>query len=248
MVAFVTVFALMSLSVAAYACDYVQQTVKEWNGSCWVTIDKYAADKKAALYTSGGASGACDKRVWTASFLTHASIGQWIDWSFSSTSWDWQIRKPGTYASDGVSFTIQSNNDITVTFSGFDPLASLTNPAWKIPAWYAFSDDPTGSVPASWWAAKGSSADADNINKQNWVLSYDSLKGTKSYKVWSKIQVDPTTHSCEYEDSGTVTMTLQPVKPWISAALGNFYGSNDDEHKNDNPQRFLDPSGNWYQW
>ena len=93
------------------------------NGA-WVEVVKTDPAKKVATYTSGGADGACNKLEWTIDIVNHASIAQWINWAFSDTRWDWQVRKPGTYAADCISFVIQSNNDVTMSFAGFEPLVN----------------------------------------------------------------------------------------------------------------------------
>ena len=54
----------------------------------WDPIDKTSAAKLAATYTSGGAEGNGNKRVWTVDIVNHASIAQWIDWEFTYTRWD----------------------------------------------------------------------------------------------------------------------------------------------------------------
>lgn len=60
-------------------------------------------------------------------------------------------------------------------------------------------------------------------------------------------EVDPSTHSCEYEDSGVITLTLSEIKPWVSAASGNFFNCNERGFRC-NPPHFIAPDGLYYQW
>ena len=98
-----------------------------------------------------------------------------------------------------------------------------------------------------WKAALGTGEAADNINNYELFLPYDAIKLGKTYKFWTKIQVDPATHSCEYEDSGVITLTLSEIKPWISAKTGNFFNCN-ERGFSCNPPHFIAPDGYYYGW
>jgi hypothetical protein len=174
----------------------------------------------ARAFISAGHGGICDKEVWTENFTNHATVSQWINYSFGGTRWDWQIRKPGTFAADCIEFHIQSNDDVAVAFSGFADLAPLVHtdqPA--IPTSYGFGDPPltgaTDAPPSTWLAA-------DALNGAGFNLAYDDIKGGLTKKLWTKIDVDETTRACDYEDQGTITLTLTDVKYFINPANGQF--------------------------
>jgi hypothetical protein len=230
------------------ASGYTLVTTSEYIDGSWVPVDKYNEARRAATYTSLGASGSCDKLTWTATIENAASVAQWINWSFSDSRWDWQVRKPGTYAADCITFQLQSNNDVTMTFAGFEPLANVAGYSSLIPAWYGFGDaisDVESGVLGGWMAAKGTSQDADNINNLSLVFPYENIKNSRNYKFWTKIQVDPSTHSCEYYDSGVITLTLKEIKFWINSEDGNFWNCNDAGYSC-SPAHFLAPNGGYY--
>jgi len=227
---------------------YTMVTTYQWNGSAWVALDKRDTWKTAATYTSGGAEGSCNKQVWTVDIVNAASIAQWIDWGFSDTRWDWQVRKPGTYCADCISFTIQSNADVDVAFIGFGP---LYNPAYQttIPVWYALGDaiedfQPGGTPVMNWMPALATS---DETVNGTLPLRYETVANGVTLKFWTKIQVDPSTHACEYMDAGKITLTATVLKPWIHFAEGDFFTCVDYGYSCADPH-FLAPDGKYYYW
>ena len=77
-------------------------------------------------------------------------------------------------------------------------------------------------------------------------MEYELLKNGQTYKFWNKIVVAPATHSCEYEDSGVITLTAVDIKPWISAVRGEFYNCTKDLGYGCN--HMIAPNGLWYTW
>ena len=167
-------------------------------------------------------SGYSNKQHHTITFINHASVAQWIDWTISGTRKDWRVRQPGEYASDSLTFTIKSNNDVAVDFEGFadleyeDPASAPADTFTTIPTWYSYGAD-IADAEANGWIRAADLNDADftffNSNPLHYGLSY---------KLWSKILVRDSNNSSDYENQGTITLSLTNIKHWIDPSTGNF--------------------------
>ncbi len=185
---------------------------------------------KARAWTSGGASGQCNRQNWVIDVTNHVSVAQWIEWSATGTRWDWRVRKPGTYAADCITFWMKSNNDVLIDYEGFANLAYLGEGGvnQSIATWYAYGSTGASSPPTQGWVAA-----ADLNNDDDLILDSVDLHAGQSIKLWNKIQVVDCNSSCEYEDQATVTLTLMNIKAWIDPGSGNFMG---DQRNNPAPQ------------
>ncbi len=121
--------------------------VEHWemdeNGA-WIRHDSGDLTSLARCWRSGPTQGgSCNKENWTINFVHHASMAQWCEWTIGGTRWDWRILKPGTYAADCIEFTLKSNNDIKITFAGFDDLQYLEEGGVKttIDTYYSYGED-----------------------------------------------------------------------------------------------------------
>lgn len=228
---FVCLAVLTLLLVPAMAMAYndgqdlpagaAEQTHWEWNkdkgeNGGW---DEYAAGNSASLarcWTSGGAFGNCNRKVWTFQLTNHASMAQWCNWNVTRTRWDWRILKPGTYAADCISATIQSNNDVKINFSGFGDLQYQEADAGvkqTIDTYYSWGPD----LESNPWVRAG------DLNDQFALISdSEDLHETLETKLWNKIVVENCNSSCEYENTGTITITLQNIKRWVEPQTGGW--------------------------
>ena len=199
-----------------------------WDGSQWVlngATDPFSLCRAYAQYPTGGA---CNKEHWSFTFRAKASMAQWIEWSISGTEWKWRIRKVGPnlcdtvgyQAADCITFWLKSNYDVSMTFAGFGDLYNANSIDQYIEIWYAFveSNTPPPLNSSEWKSA----AELNNttIRWEDSQLLHDGI----SIKWWCKIKLTNCNSWCEYEDvdCGTVTITLEGMKPWIDPETGGF--------------------------
>lgn len=175
-------------------------------------------DEMARAYKSGEAHGACNKEHWEIEFTTEVQVAQWIEWSVTGTKWSWYVRKPGTYITDCIEFTLKSNGPITISFSGFSSPTYVEGEAVKdyIDAWYGYGygnepDYLEEMVPAA-------------LLNESEIYIPDSLElhNTITRKLWNMIDVVNCNTACTYRDSGLITITLMTIKPWIDSETGNY--------------------------
>ncbi len=169
----VLLVALLTISSAALAsygtpAVYLLDETGQWLSPPY--MDPNGLHAKA--FTSDGKEGICDKEVWSNTFTNHATVSQWINYSFGGTRWDWQIRKPGTFATDCIEFHIQSNDDVAVAFDGFEDLAPLLHPeAPAIPAFYAYADLPADGSATDDPPAEADWLSAADLNTADFTLA-----------------------------------------------------------------------------
>ncbi|MDI6871732.1 MAG: hypothetical protein QME79_10340 [Bacillota bacterium] len=209
---------LLSVSTVALAALPGQVTVYVPSENGWAALSKEDPASLARAFTSIPAlNRSCDKATWTETFTNHASVTQWLNYSFAGTRWDWQVRKPGIFAADCISFTIQSNDDVVVTFADFADLEPQVHEgAAPIPVAYSFGDTVEDATANGW-------VPAAELNEKEITLPYEVVAGGVNYKLWNKIVVDQTTRACDYEDSGTITIALTDVKPFVDPADGEYW-------------------------
>lgn len=194
------------------------------NGA-WVgdpsTGDGLIGSGNARCWKSGQAvTGDCNiAQYGPVTFTHHASVAQWCRLNITNTRWDWRVRKPGTYAADCITVQLASNNAIQLAFAGFgDLMYKETGEGIKqnIATWYALA----GTLPAvdssAWISA--------SYFTERVVTIPDSqaLHDGYDYKLYNKIFVDTCNSSCEYENKGTITITLTNIKDWIDGTTGTW--------------------------
>jgi len=169
----------------------------------------------ARAFTSLPESGSCDKRDWVITFVNHVTVSQWISYKFSGTRWDWQIRKPGIFATDGIEMGIQSNDDVNIDFDGFANLVPLIHvgAAADIAVFYAYTQD--DGVPSTWYTP-------DELNSFSGQLSYAQVKDGEAFVLWTKIVIPEDQRACDYEDSWIITLSLTDVKYFIDEETGEY--------------------------
>lgn len=188
----------------------------------WEPLPVGGLDNPARAWHAGPSqSGSCNKEKWEISVSSHASVAQWINWSISSSGWNFRIRKPGTYAANCLTAIVDSNADVLVSFSDFEDLRKLEEPMAGLPieTYYGFSV-------------------GEDINDVQWVeaTSLNELMARIPYcrnqfKLWIKLIIRdsftatadyPKTRACNYQDDAKVTLQVSVLKNWIDPETGNF--------------------------
>ena len=228
----VTALSLLALSVSAMAASTgvplppgaMEVEVFYWDGTNWVSMgtgnDSAMARSWNSLPVNSG--GYSNKQFHTITFVNHASVAQWIDWTITGTRKDWRVRQPGMYASDSLTFTIKSNNDVLVDFEDFadllyeDPGSAPPGTQTEIETWYSYGATIAEAEANGWWRA------ADLNDADFTFFNSNPLHYGLTYKLWSKILVEESNNSSEYEDQGLVTLTLTNIKHWIDPSTGLF--------------------------
>lgn len=188
----------------------------------WIGLPIGNVENPARAWHMGPSqSGSCNKEMWEIDVSSHASVAQWIDWSISSSGWNFRIRKPGTYAANCLTAIVDSNADVLVSFNGFDDLRKLEDPNAGLPieTYYGFSL-------------------GEDINNVQWVKATELNELTaripycrNQFKLWIKIIIRdsftatdeyPKTRACNYQDDAKVTLQVSVLKNWIDPETGNF--------------------------
>ena len=87
-----------------------------------------------------------------------------------------------------------------------------------ISTWYAWGED--------WNHAKDRWVSAADLNKQRVTIGdSDQLHTGFVTKLWNKIDVVNCNSSCEYENTGTIIITLQNMKLWVDPTNGGWLAS-----------------------
>lgn len=192
----------------------------EWDkdNGVWVHKDPADLSSLARCWRSGPNSGNCNKQKWTINFTHHASMAQWCDWTMGGTRWDWRILKPGTYAADCIEATLKSNNDVKITFAGFGDLEYIEASGVNrfIETYYSWGESVAEADLHGWTRA----SDLNSVE----LVALDSadLHRGLSAKLMNKIVVVECNSSCEYENKGTITITLQNIKRWVDSQTGSW--------------------------
>jgi len=224
--------AMVSAHPAGHSLPLSAQEQEAWrlDGSNWVTM--YVFDGTGQLVPSPEAMArawtseailnqSCNKELWPMNVAVHASVAQWISWSITGTRWDWRVRKPGTYATDCISFTVASNNSVGVDYSGFEDLAYegtvVPDTLGSIATYYAWGTTGQGTPPTTGWVS------ATNLNNDDDVIPNSALLHEgRTFKLWNQIVVEPCNSSCEYHDDAMITLSLTNMKAWIDPVTGFF--------------------------
>jgi hypothetical protein len=205
--------------------DAVEVEHWEWNGTAWIHKDPNDTSSLARCWRSGQSDGTCNKEVWDIPFTNHASMAQWLFYNLGGTRWDWRILKPGTYAADCIEATIRSNNDVAVTFAGFGDLEYMEEGGIDrtISTWYSWGESLAVAERNGWVRAA-------DLNQQTAFIS-DSEQLHRGFvlKLWNKIDVVNCNSSCEYENTGTIYITLQNIKLWVDGESGHWLDLLEDE-------------------
>lgn len=170
----------------------------------------------ARCFASNEATGNCNKRYWYIPVTVHASVAQWINFSFTGTRWDWFVRKPGWYAANCITAKVASNGDILIDYEGFDDLVSLMGNPTPIPIWYSFGASIQEAQDNGWVPGPLLNDDDDLLDESEyWVDGRNFLHEGLTWKLWNRIHVVECNTACEYEDVALITLGLNQQKIWI---------------------------------
>lgn len=228
----VLVLGLLSVSSAALAGQY-----KAFDVNTGALISSYAtSDPKElarvfALETTGK-SGNCNKFDWTTDITTRATVAQWIKWSVVATEWDWQVRKPGVFASDGNQILVSSNDDVNIRFKNFTDLKSQTHVGspdidaaygWD-PGQFAGVGDtmPAGFAPVSGWKEAPFADEGFQVLYSEIVAAEEAGKPGYPVRFWNKIAITDFTRACNYLGTGQVVISVTDQKDFIDGSTGEF--------------------------
>lgn len=201
----------------------------------WVSIGSANStnlEADAWAFSIGGKDGKCNKRVWTINAEVEVQVAQWIDFYITGTKWSWYVRKPGTYLTDCITAQIKSNGEVDVSFSGFASPTYLPNQGTDtvknyIDAWFGFGAD-------SGAAQFKPAAEMDGFSFR--IPDSAQLHQGLQTKLWNKIYVVECNSASTYKTTGTITLTLVRIKPWIDPDTGKFRPLSDYNYEELPPQ------------
>lgn len=198
---------LIALSLVSFAFGVTEVTVYAYKGS----------PSNARAFVSMPNGGSCNKN-WSFEFTVEAQIAQWVKWNINGTKWTWFVRKPGTYFADCISFSVQSNGDITIDFEDFasPTYATGTSVNPYIDVWYTFGEKSEDVAFGTWYSPS-------ELNNLTAIIPDSSdLHNGWTTKLWSKIKVVECNSASTYRDTGKITLTLANQKPWINEDDGEY--------------------------
>jgi hypothetical protein len=134
--------------------------------------------------------------------------GGYLRVSLSATRYDWQIRKPGGLMADPLEISVYANQPVTVTFSGFDDLASLPTGSERIPTFYRFCDARPGTSLTNWVRAA-------DLNNWQQATTTAEVGTTVAWKLWPRLDIGPAIRAGDYEDVATLTFLLTEAYPQV---------------------------------
>ncbi|MDI6871731.1 MAG: hypothetical protein QME79_10335 [Bacillota bacterium] len=154
-------------------------------------------------------------RLGVKSSLELPAIPVWVEEggylrvSLSATRYDWQVRKPGTFAADPVEIGVYSNRKVSVIFSGFADLAAVSpGHTGAIPTFYGFGNT-LDEVENTGWIR------AQDLNVRRLETAAAESGTTAVWKLWPKLKVSGRERAGEYEDVGCLTFILCETSAYI---------------------------------
>ncbi|MEO0130326.1 MAG: hypothetical protein ABIK76_01335 [candidate division WOR-3 bacterium] len=187
-----------------------------WNGTDYEE-QTGLRNARARYWKDVPLADSCNKERWEIPFTDSISVAQWIRWSIEGTKTLWRVRKIGTFAGMGPIICIKSNEDVVMSFQGFE---NPTNGQTEIEKYYYFSDTTEDSPPPpddSRWIP------ASDLN--NYTIPFDfPICHAITKKMWELIKVEQCDRACEYvdPDGATIVLTLTVIKDWIDPETGNY--------------------------
>lgn len=239
------VILILAMCTAARAATPLQtwkanETTGAWSPDSVITGIPAQGNTNAysRAWKDGQADGYCNLSSWSIAFSNSVDLAQWIKWGTTGTSWRWQVRKPGWYATDCIEAWVESNATVTVTLSGIDDLKWVAGQGYDtvteaIETYYAFSNnnDPPNAidvssppavnkwVPATWFYNYGE-------GRELTIADSDSLhNGLYRFKMFNMIKVAPCNTAGNYSNSGTITITKTVNDTWIDESVTGEFAS-----------------------
>ncbi len=213
---FVITTLLLAFAVFAIAQLPNQLDVWKWDPEEeeWVFLG-FGVDAPAWAFTTDPKFGACNKETWNISVGVDVSVAQWIEWQLTASKWKWYIRKPGTYVADCITANLKSNGPVGIKIVMGNITGGNPNTNSIIEAFYGADFSAQHPSNVQWWLPAP-------LEFQFTVPDSFDLHAGYAIKLWNKIKVVECNSACEYSATGTITLTLQTIKPWIVPETGYF--------------------------
>ena len=142
--------------------------------------------------------------------LSPASDSQWVSFHFSSTQWQWNIRKPGDYAAQPIIGSIISSVDVLIDFNGFEDLNATYPPTQKVETYYGVSIGNQGVEEVEW-------ARASDLNAHSLLIRQNPIP--THWSLWNKICVKADNSDFKYLDDAVITFGILNTSPWIDPEI-----------------------------
>ncbi|MEO0120932.1 MAG: hypothetical protein ABIK40_06705 [candidate division WOR-3 bacterium] len=207
---------MIFIIIQIFPCLWIERPAWYWNGERWIcqTLKPWARGRLWLYFKP--VFDSCNKEHWEIPFTDSISVAQWIRWSIDGKKTLWRVRKIGTFAGIGPIICLKSNEDVAMSFQGFE---NPTNGETEIEKWYGFTDT-TVEHPSevSQWIS------ASDLNNYTIRFDFPNSCQSQSIKIWEKIEVEQCDRACEYvdPDGATIILTLTVIKPWIDRRTGLF--------------------------
>jgi hypothetical protein len=123
------------------------------------------------------------------------------------------VRKPGEYAAQSLTGTIESNADILIVFSDFGDLVCPNPNSEDVQAFYGAYVGPREVDQVSWVRAQ-------DFNGHN--LLVERPPGPPApvlWCLWNRINVTTGSSAEEYSDEAVITFVMRVNAPWIDPEL-----------------------------
>jgi hypothetical protein len=140
---------------------------------------------------------------------------QWIRFHFSGTSWNWFVRKPGTYGGQVLVGSIQSNGKVLMEFERFNKLLCTDGSCEQVETFYAVSPPNSNISDLNWM-------DPDQLNAYCMHFTRPPLVPVP-WALWQKVVVENCTRAAEFKDDGTICIQLLNNHTWIDGVSINQY-------------------------
>jgi len=186
----------------------------------WTALEGQAAADAEGL-ESGPIGRTGSSATWSEAMTIHLTVTDWLEYAFTGTRSDWQATRPGVFAADAVSFRVQSTNDLVVAFAGFESGPAATSHGGShigVYYWQDGLDAPAVPYFGDAWPRQKAVFGLDL------VLAFAEVKDGLRRALWRAIVVGDGAEARHYEDSGTITLTLTDVAPFIYSVPGKSQG------------------------
>lgn len=143
------------------------------------------------------------------SLLSPSTEEPWVSLHLSSTQSEWNIRRPGDYATQSIFGSIMGNVDILIIFSGFEDLNSSNPNTEIVETYYAVSVGNQSVEEVNW-------ASASDFNSHTLLIEQDpNSPTTVDWGLWNRVCVKTVNTATDYSDDAVITFVMQNTSPWV---------------------------------
>lgn len=202
---------------------------------------RYWDKDSARSVNSGFAAHDCDAASRFFEIYNNAEVAQWMVFNMTAVRKDWQIAKPGIFASKLGEFTIMSNDDVDVVFESEGFLAGIdsSNQGSEIKSLYAWGSLDESTPPGLDRFKKNLSMDLDYPGLFNRAsektfeeIEADGLSVAPTFgrTLWSLLVIEDGTNgratkSGKYSGTAKFTVTMQAARPSFQDINGAWLDS-----------------------